>query len=131
MGNETYLVAVVYPDMEVFASWCKQHGLGHIADKPQEIIKSDKVKQAIRADMEKIANREQLTGFEKVKRIHLIPEDFTIENGILTSTMKLKRNVARDTFQDAIKSMYACMRLPKRGSFSFANGFNIIVFVLR
>eukprot|EP01084_Bolivina_argentea_P282148 482916_1 len=106
-SEETYLVAIVYPDMEVFASWCKQNGLAHIAGKPSEIIKSDKVKQAIRADMEKIATREQLTGFEKVKRIHLIPEDFTIENGILTSTMKLKRNVARHRFADDITNMYA------------------------
>ena len=106
-SDQTYLVAVVYPDMEVFASWCKQNGLGHIADKPSEIIKNDKIKQVIRMDMERIAKREELTGFEKVKRIHLIPEDFTIENGILTSTMKLKRNVARDIFKDAIKRMYA------------------------
>jgi len=106
-SSETYLVAIVYPDMEVFASWCKQNGCGHIADKPDEIIKSDKVKQAIRADMAKIAKREELTGFEKVKRIHLIAEDFTIENGILTATMKLKRNVARDVFADAIENMYS------------------------
>merc|ERR1712228_360645 len=92
-STETFLVAIVYPDMDVFASWCKQNGLGHIADKPMEIIK--------------IAKREELTGFEKVKRIHLIPEDFSIENGILTATMKLKRNVARDTFRKAIDAMYA------------------------
>ena len=106
-SDQTYLVAIVWPDMEVFESWCKQNGLGHIANNPNEIIKNAKVMQAIRMDMEKIAKREELTGFEKVKRITLIPEDFTIENGILTSTMKLKRNVARDTFINDIKRMYS------------------------
>eukprot|EP00484_Ammonia_sp_Unknown_P020908 CAMPEP_0197030740 /NCGR_PEP_ID=MMETSP1384-20130603/9906_1 /TAXON_ID=29189 /ORGANISM="Ammonia sp." /LENGTH=817 /DNA_ID=CAMNT_0042460143 /DNA_START=22 /DNA_END=2475 /DNA_ORIENTATION=+ len=107
-SDQTYLVAVVYPDMEVFAStWCKQNGLGHISGNPAEIIKHDKVKQAIRMDMERIAKQEALTGFEKVKRIHLVDADFTIDNGLLTSTMKLKRNVARQRFQSAIKQMYA------------------------
>lgn len=106
-STETYLVAIVWPDMEVMEGWCKQNGLGHIAKNPAEIIKNDKVKQAIRTDMDKIAKREELTGFEKVKRIHLIEEDFTIDNGLLTSTMKLKRNVARDMFKEAIKAMYA------------------------
>eukprot|EP00483_Globobulimina_turgida_P001688 UN01690 len=105
-SNETYLVGIVWPDLEVFVSWCKQNGLGHIADKPGEIIKHSKVKQVIRADMERIAKREKLVGFEKIKRIHLIVEDFSIENGILTSTMKLKRNVARDRFKTEIEGMY-------------------------
>jgi len=106
-SDQTYLVAVVYPDMEVFRGWCKKNGLSQIAEDPQAIASNDRVKQAIRVDMERIAVREQLIGFEKVKRIHLIAEDFTIENGILTSTMKLKRNVARDRFKEAIKTMYS------------------------
>jgi len=106
-SSETYLVGIVWPDMEVMEGWCKQNGLGHIAKNPAEIIRNGKVKQAIRADMDRIAKREELTGFEKVKRIHLVQEDFTIDNGLLTSTMKLKRNVARQHFKDAITAMYA------------------------
>merc|ERR1719445_2655605 len=56
-STETYLVAVVWPDMEVMAGWCKQHGLGHISGDPQQIAKSEKVMAAIRADMNKIAKR--------------------------------------------------------------------------
>ena len=106
-STETYLVGIVWPDMEVMEGWCNNNGLGHIAKSAADIIKNEKVAQAIRADMDRIAKREELTGFEKVKRIHLVEEDFTIDNGLLTSTMKLKRNVAREHFKEAIEAMYA------------------------
>jgi len=106
-SSETYLVGVVWPDMEVLANWCKGHGLGHIAGDVKAIATNEKVLAAIRADMNKVAQREELLGFEKVKRIHLVAEDFSIENGLLTATMKLKRKVARDRYEKAIAAMYA------------------------
>ena len=41
-----------------------------------------------------------------MKRIHVSPADFTVESGLLTPTMKLKRNVAAKHFRDHITRMY-------------------------
>ena len=57
--------------------------------------------------MRRVEKEQQLIGFEKVKKIHLHSEDFTIENGLLTTTMKLKRVAARNMFQKMIDAMYA------------------------
>jgi long-chain acyl-CoA synthetase len=41
-----------------------------------------------------------------VKRIYVSPEDFSVENGLLTPTLKLKRNVAAKHFAAQINDMY-------------------------
>jgi long-chain acyl-CoA synthetase len=51
-------------------------------------------------------NRE-LAKYEQIKRFTLLPDDFTIETGELTPTMKMKRKVVNEKNKDAIESMYA------------------------
>ena len=50
---------------------------------------------------------EEFKGFEEVKKIALVPEDFTVENGMLTPSMKLKRRVAVETYKAEIAALYA------------------------
>jgi len=100
-------VAIIYPDPEAFAKWAEQHGLKSIANNLEALIKEPGVKTVIAKDMERVAKEEGLQGFEKVKKFVLIAEDFTAENGLLTSTAKLKRNVAKEKFAQEIATMYS------------------------
>ncbi|ETO22541.1 hypothetical protein RFI_14656 [Reticulomyxa filosa] len=106
-SDETYLVAVVYPDPEVFAKWATQNGLGSIANNLEALIKEPGVKSVIEKDMERVALEESLQGYERVKKFILVKDDFTVENGLLTSSMKLKRHVAKKKFAEEIKKMYS------------------------
>jgi long-chain acyl-CoA synthetase len=47
-----------------------------------------------------------LTSLEKIKGIHISPEPFTVDNNIITPTFKIKRNIAKAVFKDAIDKMY-------------------------
>lgn len=47
--------------------------------------------------------------WEQAKAIYLTPEQFTTENGLLTPTYKVKREVAKERFMDAIREMYTAM----------------------
>ena len=44
--------------------------------------------------------------FEKIKKFSLILEDFTIENGMLTPKMSVKRKVVQDRYRDLLEGMY-------------------------
>jgi long-chain acyl-CoA synthetase len=44
---------------------------------------------------------------ELVRKIHLTPLPFTIDNGILTPTMKLIRSKAADYYRDVIEELYS------------------------
>jgi long-chain acyl-CoA synthetase len=48
-----------------------------------------------------------LKSFERVKAIYVEPEQFTVDNGLLTPTLKLKRPQARKHYAKQIEDMYA------------------------
>ena len=50
-------------------------------------------------DMNDLATKFSLNGLEKIKKIHLTLDQFTIENGMLTSTLKIKRFNARQMYK--------------------------------
>ena len=54
-----------------------------------------------------LANSQKLNSLEKPKQLTLLKEPFTDQNGFLTPTMKLKRNVAKEMLKDKITEMYA------------------------
>ena len=62
-------------------------------------------------DKEKINNviekiNEKLTLLEKIKRIQLINENFSIENGLMTPTMKVKRKKVIEKYKNQLEKLY-------------------------
>lgn len=57
--------------------------------------------------MDELAKVNKLSGLEKIKKLHLHGEAFTIANDLVTPTFKLKRNVAKKLFQSVFDKMYA------------------------
>jgi long-chain acyl-CoA synthetase len=45
--------------------------------------------------------------FERPKKLALLEEEFTVENGLMTPTLKVKRNVLQERFQPVIDALYA------------------------
>jgi long-chain acyl-CoA synthetase len=100
---QQYLVAIVVPSFEALIPWAKSKGL---PESPAELIKLPQVSQMILEDMRVQANRENLRGFEEVKKISLHLQEFTVENDMLTPSLKLKRHQAKLKFQTEISKMY-------------------------
>ena len=44
---------------------------------------------------------------EKIRRFSFVADPFTVDNGYMTPTMKLKRKVISDAFKESIEEMYA------------------------
>uniref|UniRef100_A0A3Q1F3Q7 Long-chain-fatty-acid--CoA ligase n=1 Tax=Acanthochromis polyacanthus TaxID=80966 RepID=A0A3Q1F3Q7_9TELE len=101
---QSCLVAIVVPDPEVLPGFVKDLGChGSI----EELCKKAEVKKAIISDMTKLGKEAGLKSFEQVKDICLHPEQFTIENGLLTPTLKAKRAELKTLFQPQINKLYA------------------------
>ena len=81
------LVAVVIPEEAEMKAWCAANG------KEDGCVDAD-FKKVVMDDMLRLAKENKLSGLEKPKEIFLSSDPFTIENGVLTPTFKLKRNVA-------------------------------------
>ena len=62
--------------------------------------------KAILENLLELAKVNKFSGLEKIKKIYVTSEPFSIENEILTPTMKIKRNIAKDVYKDQIDKMY-------------------------
>jgi long-chain acyl-CoA synthetase len=62
--------------------------------------------KAILDNLLELAKVNKFSGLEKIKKIYVTSEPFSIENEILTPTMKIKRNIAKDVYKDKIDKMY-------------------------
>jgi len=100
-GNslQNNVVAIVSPDPDWAKQWAIANGcegdLAVLCQKPE--MKADILK-----DMLRLATENKLSSLEKPKEFCLHPEQFTIENGGLTSTFKMKRNVALELRKELI-----------------------------
>nr|GEW00733.1 long chain acyl-CoA synthetase 6, peroxisomal-like [Tanacetum cinerariifolium] len=99
------LVAVISLDQDVFKAWVAAEGIEY--KDLRQLCNDPRVKAAVLADMTQVAKKAQLRGFECVKAVTLVVEPFTMENGLLTPTFKLKRPQAKAYFSKAIDAMYA------------------------
>jgi len=72
---------------------------------PAEICGAPPVEKEIRRIVNQV-NR-QLAPFEQVRRFRILPRDFSIEQGELTATMKVRRTQAIENFKEDIDALYA------------------------
>jgi long-chain acyl-CoA synthetase len=105
-STQTVLVAVVVPDMAALGAWAAANGLKGDAAQPAELARNPKVARFLEQQLAEVAARAQLRGFEVVKRVFVATEDFTVENGLLTPTMKLKRHEVRKRYAKEIDALY-------------------------
>ncbi|NWS19449.1 ACSL1 ligase, partial [Pachyramphus minor] len=101
---QAFLVAIVVPDPDTLHNWAKKKG---IEGSYQELCKNKDVKKYILEDMVRVGKESGLKSFEQVKDIVLHTEMFSIENGLLTPTLKAKRPELRKYFQSQIDELYA------------------------
>lgn len=101
---QQYLVAIIVPNWENVLPWAKANGL---SDSRDQLLQNPKLMNAIMDDMAIVGKKEGLKGFEEVKKIRLVAEEFTVENGLLTPSFKVKRHQAKLKFKHLIDSMYS------------------------
>jgi long-chain acyl-CoA synthetase len=98
-----YVSALIVPDFERLRSWAKDQGIP-TSDK-QELIADRRVVDLIKADVNRLTR--ELADYEKVKRIGLLAEEFSIDGGELTPTLKVKRRVVEEKYGELIESLYS------------------------
>ncbi|XP_074649293.1 long-chain-fatty-acid--CoA ligase 1-like [Tubulanus polymorphus] len=102
---QSHLVGVVVPDQEQLPKWAKTK-LG-INESYDQLCENEAVKKAILDDITTRGKKDGLKSFEQVKNIHIHPDQFTVENGLLTPTFKSKRNELQKFFKDHVQRMYS------------------------
>ncbi|KAJ0400297.1 hypothetical protein ATCC90586_004254 [Pythium insidiosum] len=103
---QNYLVGVAVPDADAVAEWARANGHSAEADALRDLYSSAALKQAILKDLDELAQRFGLMRFERVQKLHLHDELWSVENNLLTPTFKLKRPQLVEYFSKQIDFMY-------------------------
>ena len=104
----SFLVAIVAVEPDVLKAWAASQGIQ--SEDLRQLCVDPRAKAAVLADMDSIGKEAQLRGFEFAKAVTLVAEPFTVENGLLTPTFKVKRPQAKAYFTKELADMYAQLR---------------------
>ncbi|XP_076862076.1 long-chain-fatty-acid--CoA ligase 1b [Brachyhypopomus gauderio] len=102
------LVAIIVPDPDFLPGWAKKRGFH---GSYEELCNDTGVKNAILEDIVKLGKESGLKSFEQVKDIALHKEMFSIQNGLLTPTLKAKRAELSKHFRKHIDQLYSTIRM--------------------
>jgi long-chain acyl-CoA synthetase len=89
-------------DPEALVKWSAGQGVAETD--PMRLAALPEVKALVEQEVEH-ANR-GLASFESVKQIRIVPREFSIEEGELTPSLKIKRRVVVEKFQGLLDEMY-------------------------
>ncbi len=101
--NRNYLVALLAPDPEKTEAFGAARGW---PTTPSGLAAHEPFRRYLMERIEKDVNT-RLSKFETVKKIDVLPHDFTIDGGELTSTLKVRRKVCAEKYKARIEALYA------------------------
>jgi long-chain acyl-CoA synthetase len=98
-----FVALLVTLDAEMLPTWAAGKGLGELT--PQEAVGHE----AVRAEVQKAVDEanSSVSRAESIRAFTILEDDFTVENGLLTPSMKLKRSRISEVLQDRIDALYA------------------------
>ncbi|NXA85506.1 ACSL5 ligase, partial [Melanocharis versteri] len=100
----SFLIGIVVPDAEMLPEFAAKLG---VKGSFEELCKNPAVKKAILDDMIRLGREAGLKSFEQVKDLYIHTELFSVENGLLTPTLKAKRGDIVKFFQKEIEALYS------------------------
>lgn len=96
-------MGIIVPEQDLLKQLGSSLGLEGVSF--HDLCQNEKVVDAVQKMLDKAGKEAGIFGFEKVRKVHLHPESFEA-SGLLTTTFKLKRNVAKNFFKPTIDQMY-------------------------
>ena len=105
--GKPYVSAVIVPNFETLMEKYEEfkNYLSLNIEEKKKLLETPFIKETF----EKVVNdiQKEFASFEKIKKFKLLPEEFTIERGEITPTLKIKRKIILEKFKALIEGMYA------------------------
>lgn len=101
--SRKYVTAIIVPAIEAIKEYAMRKKIQY--QSLEELLKNSQILDMIGHRIE--ALQEGLASFEKIKKFTLLPREFSMENGELTNTLKIRRPVINRRYANEIEAMYA------------------------
>ena len=97
-----YVTAIIIPAFEALKEYARKKGISF--NSLEDLVENAEIRKFIEERIERL--QKGLAGFEKIKKFTLLPKEFTIENGELTNTLKIRRPAINSHYASEIEAMY-------------------------
>lgn len=101
--RKPYLVALITVNKEEAEKFAKAKGITYSSY--EELVNHREIYNRVKEWIDQVNSK--LASFETIKKFAILPQDFTIESGELTPTLKVKRKVVYQKYADIIEKLYA------------------------
>jgi len=101
--RQPYMAALIVPDFEVLESYAKSKEISYSSI--EELIKKEDIQNIYRQEVRSYS--QQLASHEKIRDFRIVPQEFTVESGELTPTLKVKRRIVEDKYHHLIEDIFA------------------------
>ncbi|HEY6414138.1 MAG TPA: AMP-binding protein, partial [Edaphobacter sp.] len=97
-----FACVLISPNFAALEEWASGHGV--LTSDRAAMVKDAKVEKAYQEIVDRV--NLGLAHFESIKRVYVVPDEWSVETGELTPSMKLKRRVVEQTYSDEIARFY-------------------------
>ncbi|MGQ9818113.1 MAG: hypothetical protein ACUVQ3_09245 [bacterium] len=102
MTRKKYISALIVPNREVIENYAREEKIEF--SNYEELLRNKKIINIINHVVEEVNS--SLASYEQIKKFRLIPNSFTVDSGLLTPTLKIRRKKISETYKQEIESMY-------------------------
>jgi long-chain acyl-CoA synthetase len=103
---QSYLVGILNPKPKDVIDFLQKKGINATKDNYKDYFEDPDLIKDILTEIDRFSRSNDIKGFEIVKKVYLTKEEFSIENELLTTTLKIRRHIAKKHFEKQIKEMY-------------------------
>ena len=101
--RQPYMAALIVPDFEVLEAHAEGEGIGY--DSIEDLIEKEEIQNIYRKEVRSTSN--ELASHEKIRDFRIVPNEFTVETGELTPTLKIKRRIVEDKYGHLIDDIFS------------------------
>jgi len=100
--KQAYMAALIVPDFEALEVHAKQNNISYSAI--EELLKKESIINLFSKEVRSFSK--ELASYEKIRDFRLLPQEFSVETGELTPTLKVKRRVIVDKYGHLIEDIF-------------------------
>lgn len=100
--NKTFMAALIVPDFEALETHARQNDIQYSDIK--DLLKHESIQNLFSKEIRSFSK--ELASYEKVRDFRLLPNEFTVDTGELTPTLKVKRRVIEENYGDLIADIF-------------------------
>jgi long-chain acyl-CoA synthetase len=109
--NQKFPAALIVPNFAFVKDWAKRRNLNLEGLSNEEICHNEEVRKRIK---EEVDGFNKIYGhWEQIKKFRLLPQEFSIDGGELTPTLKLKRKIILEKYKDVVSGIYKDELVPE------------------